>query len=267
MRDRARRQARRLAQQAFDAGWPQLRSRLPGSALPDSLLPADQRLARRMARDAEQARRAHGAALEAHRSALSRRERLVRRSRRAVPTWSVVGGGAALATVLLEGGPALAAGGLAAVGAVRVVTGVWRIRRPPSVPAPPATVPGPPPPHPRSAAFPAVRRLEQVRGALQSLVPLVGPAGREAVEEAWRAAAEADVALRWQAARLAGAEPHTGVDRVLLAQLEAGVAEQERLVQGVADLVSASARPHDATHLQDVADRLHGLAAGLRELR
>lgn len=267
MHDRAREQARRLAQQAWEAGWPHLRRRLPESALPEALQPADQRLARRMARDAEAVRRAHAAAVAAHTSAVARRERVLRRSRRAVPTWSVVGGGAALATVPLTDGAAVAFGAVAVAGGLRVLAAVWRLRRPPSVPPAPSIMPGPPPPHPRSAAFPAVRRLEQARGALQSLVPLVGPAGREAVEEAWQAAAEADVALRWQAARFAAAEPHTGVDVVLLAALESGVAEQERLVQGVADLVSASARPHDASHLQDVADRLHGLAAGLRELR
>lgn len=268
MHDRAREQARRLAQQAWEAGWPHLRRRLPESALPEALQPADQRLARRMARDAEAVRRAHAAAVAAHTSAVARRERVLRRSRRALPTGLVVAGGSSAASLLLfapNGTPLLWA--LAAAAGARAAVAATRLRRPPSVPPAPSIMPGPPPPHPRSAAFPAVRRLEQARGALQSLVPLVGPAGREAVEEAWQAAAEADVALRWQAARLAAAEPHTGVDVVLLAALESGVAEQERLVQGVADLVSASARPHDASHLQDVADRLHGLAAGLRELR
>jgi hypothetical protein len=123
----------------------------------------------------------------------------------------------------------------------------------------------PPPPH--SAAFPAVRRLEAVREELRRLVPLVAPAGREAAEEAWLAASEADTALRWQAARLAAVEPHRGVDAELVRALEGGVGCQERLVVAVADLVAASADPLAAARLQDVTDRLHGLAQGLREVR
>ncbi|HWG94561.1 MAG TPA: hypothetical protein VNU66_10080 [Mycobacteriales bacterium] len=158
--------------------------------------------------------------------------------------------------------------GLGAAAAARVAVAVARLRRPPAVPpAPPALPAGPPPPHPRSAAFPSVRRLEQVRGALRSLLPLVGPAGREVAEEAWAAAADNDTALRWQAARLAAAEPHRGVDPAELARLEAGVAAQEGLVQAVADLVAASADPAAGARLQDVTDRLHGLAEGLREVR
>ncbi|MDP9435990.1 MAG: hypothetical protein M3P93_12685, partial [Actinomycetota bacterium] len=93
-------------------------------------------------------------------------------------------------------------------------------------------------------------------------------------QEAWSAAAEADAALRWQAARLAAVEPHRGADPHLLDALLDGVACQERLVTAVADLVAASADPtlgsRDASaarRLQDVTDRLHGLADGLRSLR
>jgi hypothetical protein len=42
---------------------------------------------------------------------------------------------------------------------------------------------------------------------------------------------------------------------------------QERLVAGLADLVSASADPHATMRLQDATDALHGLAQGLREVR
>jgi hypothetical protein len=128
----------------------------------------------------------------------------------------------------------------------------------------------PPPAH--SAAFPAVRRLEAVRAELYRLLPLVAPVGRKAGEEAWQAAAEADTALRWQAARLAAVEPHRGADPELLRHLEDGVACQEQLVTAVADLVAASADPLTRGRLQDATDALHGwrraaraaVTAGLR---
>ncbi|HVM27753.1 MAG TPA: hypothetical protein VM433_08775 [Mycobacteriales bacterium] len=261
--------ARRLAQAAWEAAreksWDPLRDSLPSSGPIESV--NDRRLARQLARDAEQARQAHARAQQQHALAVSRRERLLDRSRRAVPTWTVVGAGA-VAAVPLAVAPLEVGAAVAAAAVVRVGVAVRRLRRPPPVPQPPVLQQGPPPPpHPRSAAFPYVRRLAQVRAALQHLVPLVCPAGREAAEDAWTAAAESDVALRWQAARLAAAEPHRGVDPVLLAQLEAGVVAQEGLVQAVADLVTASADPAGSDRLQDVTDRLLGLAAGLREVR
>ena len=125
----------------------------------------------------------------------------------------------------------------------------------------------PPPVPPRSAAFPVVVRLDRARDALARLLPLVPPPCREPAEEAWRAAASADTALRWQAARLAAVEPYADLDPLQVSALEAGAVQQEALVRAVADLVAASTGPYDAGRLQDVADRLHGLAAGLRELR
>jgi hypothetical protein len=257
--------ARRLAQQAWDSVCDRLPEQLGGVASP-----ADARLARQLARDAERARRAHALAVAEHDAAVARRERLLSRSRRIVPTWTVLSGGSATAALVVADAPATPLLGVfAGLGAMRVALAVRRVRRPPPVPAPPpALQPAPPPPpHPRSAAFPVVRRLEGTRAALQSLLPLCSPATREAAEEAWYAAAEADTALRWQAARLAAAEPHRGVDPALLAGLEAGVTAQEGLVQAVADLVAACADPHGAQRLQDLTDRLHGLAAGLREVR
>ena len=118
----------------------------------------------------------------------------------------------------------------------------------------------------RSASCAARLRLPS-RSCRPQLLPLVAPAGREAAEEAWHAAAEADTALRWQAARLAAVEPHRGPDPDLARALDDGVACQERLVVAVADLVAASADPLAAGRLQEVADRLHGLAQGLREVR
>lgn len=229
----------------------------------------DGRLARSLARDAERARRAHVRAAAVHAAAQARRERVLRRSRRALPTGAAVGGAAALLMIPADGGATWLLATVAGAGGLRAVVAARRLRRPPVVPAPPAAVaPGPPPPpHPRSATFPAVRRLEHARGALTSLLPLVGPPGREVAEEAWRAAGEADCALRWQAARLAAAEPYHGVDHAVLTALQRGVDDQERLVQAVADLVAATADPHGAERVGDLTDRLHGLAAGLRELR
>jgi hypothetical protein len=268
MPDDASERARRLAQQAWQTAWPQVRQRLP-EAVAGVQRPADARLARQMARDAENARRARARAEREHALALARRERVLRRSKRALPAGAVLGAGAGMATLPAEGGAALLLAGVAGYGGLRVAAAVRRLRNPPAVPPPPPALPAgpPPPPHPRSTAFPHVRRLEQARGALHSLMPLVGPGGREVAEEAWRAAAEADAALRWQAARLAAAEPYRGVDPAVLAALEDGVASQERLVQGLADLVAAGADPHGSERLQDVTDRLHGLAAGLREVR
>jgi hypothetical protein len=181
----------------------------------------------------------------------------------------VVGLAAGLAYLPLGGALETAvgiAGLVAAAGAARSIR-VLRTPAPEPVPALPAPPPVPMPPPPQSAAFPAVRRLEAVREELRRLLPLVAPAGREAAEEAWHAASEADTALRWQAARLAAVEPHRGVDPELLRTLEEGVGCQERLVVAVADLVAASADPLAAARLQDATDRLHGLAQGLREVR
>ena len=269
MPDDASERARRLAQQAWQTAWPQVRQRLP-EAVAGVQRPADVRLARQMARDAENARRARARAEREHALAVARRERVLRTSRRALPAGALVAAGSVASSLVFyapDGTPLLWA--LAGAGAARAAVAARRLRNPPAVPPPPpALSPGPPPPpHPRSAAFPLVRRLEQARGALHSLMPLVGPGGREVAEEAWRAAAEADAALRWQAARLAAAEPYRGVDPAVLAALEQGVACQERLVQGMADLVAAGADPHGSERLQDVTDRLHGLAAGLREVR
>jgi hypothetical protein len=257
--------ARRLAAAALSSiagqAWPAVRDRLDASTV-------EGRTARQLAREAEQARRAHARAVQQHAAAVARRERVVRASRRALPRWSAVAGAAAVATVPADGGASLLLATVAAGGAVRVALAVRRLARPPAVP--PAPVPlqaGPPPPSARSAAFPVVLRLERARAALHQLLPMVAPAAREVAEEAWRAAAQADGALRWSAARLAAAEAYRGPDRALLAELEAGAAAQERLVDGVADLVAASADPVALWRLQDATDRVHGLAAGLREVR
>ena len=152
---------------------------------------------------------------------------------------------------------------LKGIRSVGVLTGPLPDAAPALPPAPPVA----PPPPVDSAAFPAVRRLEAVRTDLARLLPMVPPGCREAAEEAWAAAAQSDGALRWQAARLAAVEPHRGAEPALLSALLDGVTEQERLVGALADLVAAGADPGARTRLQDAADRLHGLAEGLREVR
>lgn len=259
----ARRRAAAALSRTVEAAWPHVRDRV------DARLSADARTARRLAQQGERARRAHAAAVQAHAAAVARRERVLRSSRRALPGSLLVAAGSGAAALLLyapDGTPLLWAVSAAAGG--RAAVAVRRLVRPPAVP--PAPVPlrqPPPPPAPGSAAFPLVVRLERAAGSLRSLLPMVAPAAREVAEEAARAAAEADTALRWTAARLAVAEPHRGADPALLAELEAGVQAQERLVDAVADLVAAGADAGAPWRLRDVTDRLHGLAAGLREVR
>jgi hypothetical protein len=225
----------------------------------------DRRLARRLHREARAAAKVRARAERLHAQAVARRERQVACARRQLPFQAVV-----VAAALV-----FALSGHAWVFLVAVLFGLRAARsgvmlvRPPAVPAPPIPPPAsvPPPPPPGSAAFPAVRRLEDARAALLRLVPLVAPAGREAADEAWRIAAETHVALRWQAARLAAVEPHRGAEPALVDLLYSGVVAQERLVAGMADLVSASADPLATARLQDATDALHGLAQGLREVR
>ncbi len=227
----------------------------------------DRQLARRLDRDArlsaKVAARAHAVQVKVAR----RRRKAVARARRALP-WQ---GGALIGSTAwaVAADPGIAVGivgFLAMVGGIRSV-GVLMSPAPqhvpPRLPAPPLA----PPPDPRSASWPAIRRLEAVRQELVRLLPLVAPAGRTAAEEAWHAAAESDAALRWQAARLAAVEPYRGADPELLRPLYLGVEAQERLVLAVADLVAACADPRASARLQDATDALHGLAQGLREVR
>ena len=233
--------------------------------LPDRSL--DHLLAKRLAGEAKRAAKAQTRLHRAQLKAARRRERAVARARRHLPWHSAV--------LLLSGAYAVVENGNVVVGAVGfvavlgVVQGVSALIAPalPPVAVAPVLPPVAPPPHPRSAAWPAVRRLEAVRSELARLIPLVAPAGRPAADEAWQAAGEADAALRWQAARLAAVEPHRGADDELVRPLYAGVEAQERLVAAVADLVVASADPLATARLQDATDALHGVAQGLREVR
>ena len=227
----------------------------------------DRQLAKRLTREARLAAKVSARAHALQVKAARRRQRAVARARRALP-WQ---GGALVGSTAwaVAADPGIAVGivgFVAMLGGIRSV-GVLMSPAPQPVAARPPALPLAPPPDPRSAAWPAVRRLEAVRIELTRLLPLVAPAGRAAAEEAWYAAAESDAALRWQAARLAAVEPHRGADPELLHPLYAGVEAQERLVTAVADLVAACADPRASARLQDATDALHGLAQGLREVR
>ena len=220
-------------------------------------LPPDRQLAKRLARDARAAEKAQLRVEVAHARAVRRRRKAVERARASLPMQLVLAVGAGVAVIPLEAGLsllALAGSAVAGLGAHRSAR-VLRLPPLPPLPAASVTMALPPPPHPRSAAFPAIRRLEAVREELRRLLPLVSPAGREVAQQAW------------QAARLCAVEPHRGADQVLVRQLYDGVACQEQLLGAVADLVAASADPLATGRLQDATDALTGLAQALRELR
>lgn len=232
-------------------------------------LPHDGQLAKRLARDARAAAKTRLRVEIAHAKAVRRHEKAVTRARTGLPRQTLVAVAAGLASVPLDasqGVLAMVVSGVAGLGAYR---SLQTLRRPPLPPLRllPSAVALAPPPHPRSAAFPAVRRLEVVRDELCRLLPLVAPAGREVAQQAWCAAAEADGALRWQAARLAAVEGYPDLARTLLPALHDGVDRQEQLVVAAADLVAASADPLATSRLQEATDALHGLAQGLREVR
>lgn len=231
--------------------------------------PPDWHLARRLAADARAAEKAQLRAEIAYVKAVQRRDRGLARARRRLPSQLLLTVAAGLATVPLDGGSVFLATVTAGVAGFGAYGSVRALRRRPVPPltarwVAPAVAP---PPDPRSAAWPAVRRLEIVREELRRLLPLVAPVGSEAGQEAWLAAGEADSALRWQAARLSAVEPHRGVDAGLHRMLYDGVAAQEGLVGAVADLVAASADPLAFDRLRDATEALHGLAQGLREVR
>ena len=227
----------------------------------------DRQLARRLDRDARSAARASARAHAAQVRLARRRDNARARARRTLPLWGGTLGVSALFGLAADPGPPVGAIGFVAM--IAVIRSVAVLAGPPAplVPTSPPAPPLAPPPDPRSAAWPAIRRLEVVRCELVRLLPLVAPAGRRVADEAWHAAGEADAALRWQATRLAAVEPYRGADPELMRPLYAGVEAQERLVVAVADLVAASADPMATSRLQDATDALHGLAQGLREVR
>lgn len=229
-------------------------------------------LARRLHRDGRAAARARLRAEVAYVKAVQRRERRLARARVSLPRRALLALGAGLVSIPLDGALQAVTGGVSVYAAVFAVHSFAVLHGPqvPALPQPPAPAEPPAlptPPAPGSVAFPYVLRLERVHDELRRLLPLVAPAGRAAGEEAWQAAAEADQALRWQAARVAAVEPHRPMDPELLQGLEDGVRCQEQLLAAVADLVAASADPLATWRLREATDALHGLAQGLRELR
>ncbi len=222
----------------------------------------DRRLAKQLSRRA----RASARAQRAYDKAVQRRERAVAEAREGLPRHVVVGLAAGAASWPLDGVLGVLAVVTAGVCGLRAYREVCTLRLPPIGPlALPA--PAPPAVDRRSAAFPAVLRLERVQQDLARLLPLVPPVGREVADEAWQAAGEVDLALRWQAVRLSVVEPHRPLESAVLRRLDDAVGSQERLVGAVADLVAASADPSATLRLQEATDAVHGLAAGLRELR
>ncbi|MCW2608065.1 MAG: hypothetical protein JWO60_2758 [Frankiales bacterium] len=214
--------------------------------------------------------RVRAKALRKHEKAVARRERTLARARRAVPVFGVLTAAGSLLTA--QGGLSpidVVFLPLAVLGATRLASAVSTLRHPPPVPVPAPLLTAPPPPPQGSSAWPAVHRLDRCREQVARLAPLVGPSGQAAAAEALQAGGEADLALRWQAARLGATEEHRGVDPLLLQTLLDGVACQERLVTALADLVAASdpTVSPGGSRLQDAADALHGLADGLRQVR
>src|SRR5438552_3200483 len=122
----------------------------------------DRRLARRLDREARAAAKVHARAVRAHAQAVARRQRQVECARRQLP-FQVV---AVLAALLFVAAGYAWCFFVAAFFALRALrSGTWLVR-PPAAPPPPPSLPVatvPPPPRPGSAAFPAVRRLEDAR--------------------------------------------------------------------------------------------------------
>ena len=229
----------------------------------------DRQVRKNLARQGRAVERASAKADRAHDRAVQKRVRVLQRARARLPLSSAVAVGAA-AVPLTAGGWTWLWYVSAGFG-LRAVRAGATLLRPPEVPDRDQVRPGvalsPPVPPSGSVVYPAVRRLEAAKLDLARLLPLVAPAGRGAAQEARLAAAEADLALRWQASRLAAVEPHRSAPAALLLSLDQGVLAQEQLVAAVADLVEASADPYAGTGLQDATDALRGLAQGLRELR
>ncbi len=211
-------------------------------------------------REVQVADRARNKLVRRHEKAVARHESLLARARTRLPVAAVTAVGSAALAVPLTDGWFL----LTAAAAAVAVRSAATLRRPPPRPQlPPEAVPRP---AAGTAAHDAVQRLDAARASLLRLGPLVGRAGRDAADEALRAGADADTALRWQAARLDAVAPHRGTDPTALQGLLDGVACQEQLVAGMADLVAAGDEAGQPD-LREATDRLHGLADGLRRLR
>lgn len=139
----------------------------------------------------------------------------------------------------------------------------------------------PPPAVPRrlSPARPAVDRLARGAATLRAMLVRLG----SAAEDTWSEADAAERSLRELAARVelidaaltvAPVEVHPGLHearQTLLVRLDEGTQAYELLVAAAAQCVAATAgAPGDAfarRRLEEATERLHGLAAGLHEVR
>lgn len=208
----------------------------------------------------------------AHQRALVRARGLLRRRITVAASLSAV------TAVLLPygGGIGLPDAGWAAAAAASAMSAVWARRRLTELRE---YVPPPAPPRRFSPARPAVDRLSRGAATLRALLARLGPAARDTATEA----ADAERSLRELAARadavdaalaVAPFEAHAGLREaqvMLLARLDEGIRAYEWLVAAAAESVAAGAAgPGDAfsrQRLAEATERLHGLAAGLHELR
>lgn len=204
--------------------------------------------------------------------------RLRRQRRRA--RWGLGVRGAPTAAVSVVAGEAIANGAEVVGGFVAVVAAaglvsttaaarrVWRLHH---VPMP---EPRPPMPPRRSVARAPIERLTIAERALAELLAILGPAAVDTGADAAAAAQE----LRAYAARVVAVESAgssqaagglTAAVRAMGGRLADGVAGYERLVSAAGEAVAAGQRepaPLALQDLSDAADRLAGLASGLREL-
>ncbi len=129
-----------------------------------------------------------------------------------------------------------------------------------------------------SAAAPVVARLNYATKTMPHLLDKLGPHAGDTAREA----AAAHAALRQLAARVAvveqtlpvapveSREALLGVRAGLVGQLDHGVRAYERLTGAAAECVAALARGGDTLAVQrltEASDALHGLAAGLTEVK
>ncbi|PZS27479.1 MAG: hypothetical protein DLM59_16395 [Pseudonocardiales bacterium] len=208
-----------------------------------------------------------------------RHQRALTRAREAVRRRITVAAGLTGATAILlpyGGGVGLPDAGWAAAAGASVASAVWAGRRLAELRA---HVPPPARPRRLSSARPAVDRLGRAVASLQALLVRLGSAGEDTAMEA----VAAERSLRELAARVdavegalmvSPAEAHAGLDEAqatLLGRLDEGTQAYELLVAAAAQCVAATVEgPGDAfasRRLQEATERLHGLAAGLHEVR
>lgn len=210
---------------------------------------------------------------------VQRHQRALGRAREVVRRRITIAAGLSAATAIFlpyGGGVGLPDVGWAAATGAAVASAVWAYRRLAEVRA---YVPPPAAPRRMSSARPAIDRLGRAVATLRALLARLGSAADGTASEA----ASAERSLRELAARVDAVEGaltvtpvevHAGLydaRATLLARLDEGTQAYELLVAAAAQCVAASAGdPGDAfarRRLEEATERLHGLAAGLLEVR